>query len=143
MELSALQITSCTPFTGSYGCYVWDGGWIEGAFVHLSTVAGLASSFYTSFVQCLTEETAPTEKVANIIGVPAGLIGGQRALVCGHVYVGKDCDLALRGLAPRLMELIFGALCTGAGNSEGRVHRDTALRIWCIHSPTRRVCSSV
>ena len=61
------SLSSCTPSTGTYGC-CWDGGWTEGAFVHLSTDAGLTSSFYISFV--LTEETAstvcPIEKVANI-----------------------------------------------------------------------------
>ena len=59
-------------FTGTYCCYGCDDGWSEGAHVHLSTDAGLTSSFYVPFVLCLTEETAsmvcPIEKVANITG---------------------------------------------------------------------------
>merc|ERR1712065_72018 len=70
VDLSAQQITSCTPSTGTYGCYGCDGGWTEGAYDYLTTVAGLANSFYIPYEQSLTEETAtmacPTEKVANI-----------------------------------------------------------------------------
>ena len=80
VDLSAQQITSCTPSTDTCGCYGCDDGWTEGAYVHLSTDAGLAHSFYIPHVLCLTEETAsmvcPTGKVANIIGVSAELIGG-------------------------------------------------------------------
>merc|ERR1712196_390670 len=72
VDLSAQQITSCTPSTGTYGCYGCDGGWTEGAYDYLSTVAGLVNSFYIPYEQSLTEETAtmacPTEKVANITG---------------------------------------------------------------------------
>ena len=64
-----MSCTSSTVTHGSYGC---DGGWTEGAYVHLSTDADLAISFYIPCVLCLTEETAsmvcPAEKVANIIG---------------------------------------------------------------------------
>ena len=87
VDLSAQQITSCTPSTGTFGCYGCDVGWTEGACVHLSTDAGLAISFYVPHVLCLTEETAsvecPTEKVANIIGVSAALIGARLRL-CGQ-----------------------------------------------------------
>ena len=58
-SLSALQITSYMPSTGTYGYHGCDGGWTEGAFVFLSTVAGLAYSFYTPYVQCLTEGPQP------------------------------------------------------------------------------------
>ena len=82
ISLCAQQITSCTPSTGTFGCYGCDVGWTEWACVHLSTDAGLAISFYVPHVLCLTEETAsvecPTEKVANITGVSAGLIGVRK-----------------------------------------------------------------
>ena len=39
-------------------CYGWDGGWTEGVFVFLSTIADLAFSFYTPF-ECLTEGPQP------------------------------------------------------------------------------------
>ena len=51
----------------------------------------------------------PAEKVANISGVAGMLIGEKRALVCGYVYVCKDCALALRGLAPRSILAVFMA----------------------------------
>ena len=40
-------LLSCTPSTGPCGCYGCVDGWTEGARVHVSTVAGLARSFYT------------------------------------------------------------------------------------------------
>merc|ERR1712107_80755 len=49
VDLSAQQITSCTPSTGTYGCYGCDGGWTEGAYDYLTTVAGLANSFYIPY----------------------------------------------------------------------------------------------
>ena len=83
----------------------------------MCTDAGVAHSFFVPYVLCLTEETAsmvcPTEKVANIIGVSAGLIGGQRALVRGYIHVGKDCALALRGRALRSILAVFLARVQG------------------------------
>ena len=52
-------LSSCTPSKGTYGCYGWCGGWTEGVFVFLSTVVGLACSFDTPYVQCLTEGPQP------------------------------------------------------------------------------------
>ena len=43
--------TSSTITHGSYGC---DDGWTEGAYVHLSTDADLAISFYIPCALCLT-----------------------------------------------------------------------------------------
>ena len=48
-----MQFSSCSPSTGTYGCYGWDGGWTESAFVE--HVASL--SCYTP--QCLTEGPQP------------------------------------------------------------------------------------
>merc|ERR1712107_896380 len=59
VDLSAQQITSCTPSTDTYGCYGCDGGWTEGAYDYLTTVAGLANSFYIPYEQSLTERPQP------------------------------------------------------------------------------------
>eukprot|EP00450_Noctiluca_scintillans_P034621 CAMPEP_0194549774 /NCGR_PEP_ID=MMETSP0253-20130528/95374_1 /TAXON_ID=2966 /ORGANISM="Noctiluca scintillans" /LENGTH=384 /DNA_ID=CAMNT_0039397207 /DNA_START=238 /DNA_END=1391 /DNA_ORIENTATION=- len=94
VDLSPQQITSCTPSTGTYGCYGCDGGWTEGAYDYLSTVAGLANSFYIPYEQSLTEETAtmacPTEKVANITGEYQRLQGAY-AKVTGYHYATTPC----------------------------------------------------
>ena len=78
------------------------GGWTEGAFVFLSIGAGLAYSFYTLWVQCLTEKPQPFRvQLKRGPASSASLIGEKRALVCGYVCVGTDWALALRGSAPR------------------------------------------
>ena len=59
VDLSALQITSCTPSTGIYGFYGCDGCWTEGAYVHVSIDEGLANFFFVPYVQCLTERRSP------------------------------------------------------------------------------------
>merc|ERR1712183_121328 len=54
LELSPQQITSCTPSTGSYGCLGCNGGFTEGAYEYVKSVAGLANSFYIPYEQSLT-----------------------------------------------------------------------------------------
>ena len=79
------QFTSCMPSTSTFGYYGCDAGWTEGAFECLST-GDLAYSFYFPYVQCLTDGAQPWRV---------------------QLYVGKVCALALRGLAPKLMRLVF------------------------------------
>merc|ERR1711991_157609 len=118
------QITSCTPSTGTYGCYGCDGGWTEGAYDYLTTVAGLANSFYIPYEQSLTEETAtiacPTEKVANITG-EYEMLQGAYAKVTGYHYATTPCTSGacgkqdLQGLAAAL-EATPVSVCVNAEN---------------------------
>jgi len=124
VDLSAQQITSCTPSTGTYGCYGCDGGWTEGAYDYLTTVAGLANSFYIPYEQSLTEETAtmacPTEKVANITG-EYQMLQGAYAKVTGYHYATTPCTSGacgkqdLQGLAAAL-EATPVSVCVNAEN---------------------------
>merc|ERR1712196_338565 len=57
MGLSPQQITSCSPSTGKYGCLGCNGGFTEGAYEYLKTVAGLANEFFIPYQQSLTETT--------------------------------------------------------------------------------------
>merc|ERR1719388_272847 len=89
MGLSPQQITSCAPSTGKYGCLGCNGGFTEGAYEYLKTVAGLANEFFIPYAQSLTESSAtmacPTTKVSNINGPMEQLQGGYAA-VSGYSY---------------------------------------------------------
>merc|ERR1712080_573397 len=79
---------------GTYGCQGCNGGFTEGAYDYLKTVAGLANSFYIPYEQSLTQTSAtkacPTEKVAQINGQYEQLSGGFAA-VTGYSYATKPC----------------------------------------------------
>lgn len=94
LDLSAQQITSCTPSTGTYGCAGCQGGFTEGAYDYVKTVAGLANSFFIPYAQSLTEESAtvkcPKEKVEQINGPYEQLQGGYAA-VTGYSYATPPC----------------------------------------------------
>merc|ERR1712232_1107394 len=89
IALSPQQITSCSPSTGTYGCLGCNGGFTEGAYEYLKTVAGLANDFYIPYEQSLTVTTdtlaCPKEKVRQIDGVNQQLTGGYAA-VTGYSY---------------------------------------------------------
>merc|ERR1712073_240357 len=57
IALSPQQIASCTPSNGTYGCLGCEGGFTEGAYEYVKSVAGLANSFYIPYEQSLTEST--------------------------------------------------------------------------------------
>lgn len=94
IDLSPQQITSCTPATGQYGCQGCNGGFTEGAYEYLKTVAGLANSFYIPYEQSLTQSSStarcPAHKVAQIDGEFEQLSGGFAA-VTGYSYATKPC----------------------------------------------------
>jgi C1A family cysteine protease len=94
VELSPQQIASCTPATGQYGCEGCNGGFTEGAYEYVKSVAGLANSFYIPYEQSLTESTATkkcmTLKVAEIDGPNQQLTGGF-AQVTGYTYATPAC----------------------------------------------------
>jgi len=94
LDLSPQQIASCAPSTGKYGCQGCNGGFTEGAYDYLKTVAGLANSFYIPYAQSLTQTTAtmacPKAKVSQINGETQQLTGGFAA-VTGYSYATKPC----------------------------------------------------
>jgi len=94
IDLSPQQITSCTPSTGTYGCLGCNGGFTEGAYDYLKTVAGLSNSFFIPYEQSLTETSAtaacPTAKVNAISGELEQLQGGYAA-VSGYHYATPPC----------------------------------------------------
>ena len=92
------------PSTGTYRCHGCDGGWTEGAFVFLSTVAGLAYSFYIPYVQRLTERPQPWRVLLRLAG---------SARWCAVTFMWARIALVLRVSAPRRAV-------------EGHVHRDMA-----------------
>ena len=49
---------SCTPSTGAHGCLGCDGGFTEGAYKYLQSVAGLANAFYIPYRQSLTRTSS-------------------------------------------------------------------------------------
>jgi C1A family cysteine protease len=124
ITLSPQQITSCTPDSGTYGCLGCNGGFTEGAYEYLKTVAGLANSFYIPYEQSLTEssatKTCPVSKVAEIDGVDQQLSGGFAA-VTGYSYAVPPCTSGacehqdLKGLAAALEETPV-SICVNAGN---------------------------
>merc|ERR1711865_680971 len=67
IELAPQQITSCTPSTGTYGSQGCNGGFTEGAYEYVKSVAGVGNSFYIPYNQSLTATSAtvacPTAKV--------------------------------------------------------------------------------
>jgi|ERR1711957_750431 len=123
LDLSPQQIASCAPANGSYGCQGCDGGFTEGAYEYLKTVAGLANSFYIPYEQSLTQqgETAPcpTQKVAAMAGQMMQLTGGFAA-VSGYSYAVPPCTSGactnqdLKGLAAALEESPL-SICVNAG----------------------------
>jgi hypothetical protein len=124
ISLSPQQIASCTPNSGEYGCLGCSGGFTEGAYEYLKTVAGLSNEFYIPYNQSLTATTAtdacPTEKVAAIDGPDASLIGGY-ATVSGYSYGVPPCtsggctDQDLSALSASL-ETTPVSICVNAGN---------------------------
>jgi len=123
MDLSPQQVTSCTPATGTYGCLGCNGGFTEGAYDYLKTVAGLANSFFIPYEQSLTQSTptmaCPKEKVAQINGQMETLQGGF-ASVKGYSYAVKPCTQGacanqdLKALAAALEETPV-SVCVNAG----------------------------
>merc|ERR1712166_534415 len=124
ISLSPQQIASCTPSTGTYGCDGCNGGFTEGAYEYLKSVAGLANSFYIPYEQSLTETsttaTCPTAKVAAIDGADKQLQGGYAA-VNGYSYAVAPCtsgdcaDQDLSGFASAL-ETTPISICVNAAN---------------------------
>merc|ERR1712070_120787 len=94
IELSPQQVTSCTPSTGQYGSLGCNGGFTEGAYEYVQSVAGLANSFYIPYEQSLTESSdtkiCPKKKVEAMSGPDAALSGGFAA-VTGYSYATPPC----------------------------------------------------
>jgi len=94
IDLSPQQIASCAPSTGTYGCLGCQGGFTEGAYEYLKSVAGLANSFYIPYAQSLTAPSTtaacPTAKVAAIDG-PNQVLSGGFAKVSGYHYATTPC----------------------------------------------------
>jgi len=94
LELSPQQITSCTPDTGTYGCLGCQGGFTEGAYAYLESVAGLANSFFYPYSQSLTASSTTaacdTAKVTAVNGTDEMLQGGY-AKVSGYHYATTPC----------------------------------------------------
>jgi len=124
ISLAPQQIASCAPSTGTYGCQGCNGGFTEGAYEYLKTVAGLANSFYIPYEQSLTETTAtmacPTQKVKQIDGEYKQLSGGFVA-VTGYSYAVPPCTGSctgekqdLKGFAAALEKAPL-SVCVNAG----------------------------
>jgi len=123
LDLSPQQIASCAPSTGTYGCQGCNGGFTEGAYDYVKSVAGVANSFYIPYEQSLTQTTAtmacPTEKVEQINGPYEQLTGGFAA-VTGYHYATKPCTQGacenqdLKALAAAL-EKTPVSVCVNAG----------------------------
>jgi len=94
ISLAPQQIASCTPSTGAYGCQGCNGGFTEGAYEYVKSVAGLANSFFIPYMQSLTQTDAtmacPTAKVEAINGEYKTLQGGY-AQVHGYSYATPPC----------------------------------------------------
>ena len=60
---------SCTPSTGAHGCLGCEGGFTEGAYDYLRSVAGLANAFYIPYRQSLTE-TSTTKACPTLTLTP-------------------------------------------------------------------------
>jgi C1A family cysteine protease len=92
--LSAQQICSCTPSTGTYGSDGCDGGFTEGAYEYVKSAVGLASGDYIPFEQSLTEssttKSCPTSQVEQIDGEYQEL-SGDYAQVSGYSYATTPC----------------------------------------------------
>jgi len=153
ITLSPQQITSCTPDSGTYGCLGCNGGFTEGAYEYLKTVAGLANSFYIPYEQSLTEssatKTCPVLKVAEIDGADQQLSGGFAA-VTGYSYAVPPCTSGacehqdLKGLAAALEETPV-SICVNAGNWDdyvGGVMTTAACGGFRAHAPAASACPS-
>mmetsp|Transcript_63446 Transcript_63446/g.133748 ORF Transcript_63446/g.133748 Transcript_63446/m.133748 type:complete len:392 (-) Transcript_63446:473-1648(-) len=94
LDLSPQQVTSCSPASGQWGCQGCDGGFTEGAYEYLKTVAGLSNSFFIPYEQSLTESSetmeCPSEKVSALDGPDEQLQGGYAA-VQSYKYAVKPC----------------------------------------------------
>merc|ERR1719272_560565 len=94
VDLSPQQVTSCTPATGTYGSMGCNGGFTEGAYDYMKSVAGLSNEFFIPYAQSLTEQSAtmacPTAKVKAITGPMKQLQGGY-AQVTGYSYATPPC----------------------------------------------------
>jgi len=94
IELSPQQIASCSPSTGSEGCQGCNGGFTEGAYEYVKSVAGLANSFYIPYQQSLTETqdtvACMTSQVEAIDG-PNQMLSGGFAAVSGYTYATPAC----------------------------------------------------
>jgi len=122
-SLSPQQIASCTPGNGTYGCLGCNGGFTEGAYDYVKSVAGLANEFYIPYEQSLTESqntlACPKAKVAQINGELEQLSGGYAA-VSGYKYAVKPCTQGtcehqdLKGLAAALEKTPI-SVCVNAG----------------------------
>jgi len=123
IDLSPQQITSCTPANGTYGCQGCQGGFTEGAYDYLKTVAGLSNSFFIPCEQSLTQSDAtkacPAAKVAAINGPMKQLQGGYAA-VTGYKYATTPCTQGacqnqdLKAFAAALEETPV-SVCVNAG----------------------------
>jgi len=123
IALSPQQIASCAPGNGTYGCLGCNGGFTEGAYDYVKSVAGLANAFYIPYEQSLTESQAtmkcPTAKVAQIDGEYKQLTGGY-AQVSGYKYAVKPCtegtceNQDLKGFAAALEKTPL-SVCVNAG----------------------------
>jgi C1A family cysteine protease len=123
IELSAQQITSCTPNSGTYGCLGCQGGFTEGAYEYLKGTVGLTNSFYVPYTQSMTASSAtaacPTAKIDAINGSLAELTGGY-ATVTGYSYATPACTSGacanqdLSKLAAALEETPV-SICVNAG----------------------------
>merc|ERR1712100_668142 len=124
LELAPQQITSCTPSTGTEGCDGCNGGFTEGAYDYVKSVAGVANSFYIPYNQSLTAASdtmaCPTAKVEALDGPDAELSGGFAA-VTGYSYATPPCTSGLcrkqdlTKLAQALEESPV-SICVNAGN---------------------------
>jgi len=121
--LSPQQIASCTPGNGTYGCLGCNGGFTEGAYDYVKSVAGLANAFFIPYEQSLTESqntlACPTAKVKAINGELEQLQGGF-AQVSGYKYAVKPCtegtceNQDLKGFAAALEKTPL-SVCVNAG----------------------------
>merc|ERR1739848_612787 len=94
--LSAQQICSCTPSTGTYGSDGCNGGFTEGAYEYIKSAPGLTNSFNIGYQQSLTASSATVEcstlktKIDTMAGADAQLSGGY-AQVSGYSYATPAC----------------------------------------------------
>jgi len=123
IALSPQQIASCAPGNGTYGCLGCSGGFTEGAYDYVKSVAGLANSFFIPYGQSLTETTqtlaCPTAKVEAINGPNEQLQGGY-ASISGYSYAIPPCTEGacatqdLKGFAAALEKTPL-SICVNAG----------------------------
>jgi len=125
VELSPQQVASCTPSTGEWGCLGCNGGWPEGAYKYVSSVAGLTNSFFMPYVESLTSNprsttTACDTNKVNAIDGQYSRLQGDYAVVTNYSYAVPPCTLGdevspcldqdLDGLAAALEETPFAVI---------------------------------